>query len=441
MTQTKPWRRGVCASLLAGIALAGWALAVPAQAAEPVVVTVWSWTPVTPTMNAVIAAVEKAHPDIHINATISPHPVYSVSLQAAVGSGNMPDIVGLAPGAETQQYRPHLLKLTPIAEALWGSDWQKHFPAALLTETRFGNPPGDEDFYALPQESQINNLWYYIPAFQKAGIAGPPQTFDELVADVAKLHAAGYTGFYQGASTGIFDVWVFLQIAVQTDLQSTLAAERGEPVWDQPGMIEAAKVWQRMFTEHVFQPGALSALQYPTGANLFAAGRVGMISLGSWWLQQTGLSEVPGLKTMSDYGVFYFPAVRAGGAPSTPIGGVDVGWGITETAAKSPERLAAAKIVLQEFIDGVGEQQALDQMNDLPAFIGKAPSKPMPAHLTELYDNYISQLPTAHTHVIGDPVINQSLVSNLQGIGAGSITPEAAMHAVQEAALAQQKAR
>ena len=423
--------------LAAGLLLAAGAVA-PARAAEPTVVTVWSWSPVAPTMNAMIAAIEKAHPDIRIKATIQPHPVYSVSLQAAAGSGNMPDIVGLSPGAETQQYRAHLLKLAPVAAAIWGADWQKNFSPSLLTEARFGNPAGDTDFYALPQEAQINNVWYNIPAFKKAGIAGPPTTVAELVADTAKLRKAGYIGFYQGAATGTFDVWLYLQIAVQTDLASTLAAEQGATVWNKPGMLAAAKLWQRLFTEHVFQPGALSALQYPTGANLFAAGRVGMITLGSWWLQQTGLSDRPGLKTMADYGKFNFPAITAGGQPSPPIGGVDVGWGLTDNAAKSPAVLAAAKIVLHEFISGVGEQEALNQMNDLPAFNGKQPSQTMPAHLASLYTSYIAQLATAHTHVVGNPVINQSLISALQAIGAGTMTPEAAMASVQKTALAQQ---
>ena len=378
---------------------------------------------------------------IQIKATIQPHPVYSVSLQAAVGSGNMPDIVGLSPGAETQQYRPHLVNLTPVAEALWGKDWQKNFAPTLLTEARFGNPAGDKNFYALPQESQINNLWYNIPAFKKAGIAAPPKTLTELIADAQKLRSAGFIGFYQGAATGTFDVWTYLEIAVQTDLPSVLAGEQGAPIWTKPGMIEAARVWKRLFTDKVFQPGALSALQYPTGANLFAAGRIGIINLGSWWLQQTGLSDRPGLKTMSDYGTFNFPAVRAGGAPSQPFGGVDIGWGITDNAAKSPAVLAAAKVVLHEFISGVGEQEALNQLNDLPAFNGVKPQQAMSPHLTAVYDTYIKELKTAHTHVIGNPVINQSLISGLQAIGAGQMTPEAAMQAVQNTALAQQKAQ
>ncbi len=97
--------------------------------------------------------------------------------------------------------------------------------------------------------------------------------------------------------------------------------------------------------------------------------------------------------------------------------------------------------MLHEFISGVGEQEALNSLNDLPAFNGMKPTQTMSPHLTALYDTYIKELSTAHTHVIGNPVINQSLISSLQAIGAGKLTPEAAMQAVQATALAQQKAQ
>jgi raffinose/stachyose/melibiose transport system substrate-binding protein len=232
-----------------------------------------------------------------------------------------------------------------------------------------------------------------------------------------------------------------MQIAAQTDLTSLLAAEQGEPVWTRPGMVAAAAAWQRLFTDKVVQTGALSALQYPTGANLFAAGRAGMISLGSWWLQQTALSDKPELKTMSGYGTFFFPALKAGAPASPPLGGIDIGWGITKTATASPQTEAAAKIVLKELISGVGEQVALDQLNDLPAFRGLKPTQALDPALEAIYRNYIAELETAQPHAVGNPVIFDALVSNLQALAAGNKTPQAAMEAVQAVAEAQAAAQ
>lgn len=409
------------------------ALATSAFAA-PVTVTLWSWSPVAPTMKEMVAAIEKAHPDIHVNATIEPHTAYFTALKAAGASGTLPDLIGLPPGAFTQEYRPDLQPLDAIAADAWGADWQKNFAPALLTQARLGNPKGDQQFYMLPMEAEVLNLWYNRAAFTKAGIVSPPASFDDLVADAAKLKKAGYIGFYQGGGTPLFDNWVYMQIAAQTDLKGLLAVENGAAVWNRPGLLAAAKVWQRLFTEHVVQPGALSALQYPTGANLFAAGRVGMISLGSWWLQETHLSKNEALTTMSGYGKFFFPAVTAGGSASPPLGGVDIGWGLTRNAAKSPAVEKATKVVLKELISGVGVQVAIDQLNDLPAFSGVAPEPELTGHLKSLFDTYITELGTAHPHQIGNPVIYNALAANLQAIGAGTKTPAAALEAVQKVA-------
>jgi raffinose/stachyose/melibiose transport system substrate-binding protein len=420
-----------------GLGLAAWLVLAATAVAAPVTVTLWSWSPVAPTMKTMVAAIEKAHPDIRIEATIEPHTAYFTALKAAQASGTLPDLIGLSPGAKTQEYRPDLQPLDDVAAGAWGADWQNNFAPALLTQARLGNPKGDTHVYMLPQEAEVLNLWYNRAAFAKAGIAGPPATFDELVADAAKLDKAGFIAFYQGGGTGLFDNWVFMQIAAQTDLQDLLAAENGAPVWTKPGMLAAANVWQQLFSRHVVQAGALSALQYPTGANLFAVGRVGMISLGSWWLQETHLSTNPALTTMSGYGKFFFPAVAAGGSVSPPLGGVDIGWGLTKNAAKSQAVEAAAKIVFKELTSGAGEQVALDQLNDLPAFNGMKPSEPLSPHLQQLYDTYIEELAKANPHQIGNPVIFEALVANLQAIGAATKTPEAAMAAVQKVAQSQ----
>ncbi len=426
--------RPVARALLAATTALGLSVPFAGAHAAKTVVTLWSWSPVQTTTQAMVAAIEKAHPDIEVRATIEPHTPYFTALKAAAASGTLPDIIGLPPGAYTQEYRPHLMDLSTVASTLWGKDWQKNFAPALLTQAQLGNPKGDHGIYTLPQEAEVLNIWYNRAAFAKAKISAPPKTMDELVADAAKLRAAGYIPFYQGGGTGLFDAWVYMQIAAQTDLKGLLAAQQGQAVWTQPGMVAAAAAWSRLFKDKVVQDGALSALQYPTGANLFAAGRVGMISLGSWWLQQTALSDNPALKTMSGYGKFFFPAVSAHGHVSPPIGGIDLGWGITKSAQSSPAETKAAETVLKELISGVGEQVALDQLNDLPAFRGMKPSQKLDPHLAPIYDSYIQELQVAHPHAIGSPVIFQALVANLQAIGAGQKTPAAAMAAVQAVA-------
>lgn len=395
-------------------------------------VSVWSWTPVTSTMQEMAASFHKKHPAIQIAYKIEPNNAYLTSLAAAAASGTMPDLIGLSPGAETQEYRSKLIPLDSVATSLWGKDWRSHFPSALLEEALFGNPKGNSQTYIIPEEAETIGIWYNKEIFAKLHIR-IPSTLSQMINDSAKMTRAGYIGFYEGGGVTLFDEWVYMQIAAQTDLKGLMAAERGGDTWTQPGMIRAATIWKEM-SQKLFQPGAMSALQYPTGADLFAAGRVGMISLGSWWLQEVKLPGAPALAKKMDFGYFNLPSVAPGLKRSPVLGGVDFGWGITKTAAKSTKELKATETVLKSFISGVGETQAVNTLNDLPAFEGIHPTVKFSPQVTSLFKSLSAEVTKAYPHTIGSTAVFNALVANLQDVATGTETPRAAMVAVAKVA-------
>ncbi len=426
---------GTSAALMAGC---GSSSATPAASPKKVTVTLWSWTPMASTMNTIVNRIEKKYPNIVIKTNIEPNSDYLIALKSAAASGSLPDIVGLSAGSVTQEYRPDLQPLNPIARSFWGSNWKQNFPTPALVQAMLGNPTGNTHLYMIPQEVEVINIWYNRKIFNQLHLT-PPHTFSQLVSDAHQITHAGYIGFYEGGAQADFVEWVYMQLAAQTDLKGLEASAHGTPEWTQPGMIKAAQYWKKLFTDNVFQPGALGDEQYPTGANLFAAGRVGMISLGSWWLQESQLSTSPaGLKSMQDYGTFFFPALNSKTQPTPPLGGVDFGWGLTTNANKSPATEQAAKTVLKQLISGVGEQTSLNQMNDLPAFKGMTPTISLNSHILSLYHNYLSEIKVANNHEIGNPTVAQALVSNLQAVGANTESPTQAMQKIQNVAIAQE---
>lgn len=403
-----------------------------------VTVSIWSWTPVAATMNDIVTKIEKKYPNITIKTNIEPNSDYLIALKSAQASGSLPDIVGLSAGAVTQEYRPNLQPLNGLAQKLWGSKWKTDFPSAALSQAMLGNPAGNTNTYMLPQEVEVINIWYNQKIFNQMHLS-PPSTFAQLASDAHAIQKAGYIGFYEGAAQTDFVQWMYMEIAAQTDLSGLEASAKGVPEWTQPGMIKAASYWKRFFTDGVFQAGALGDQQYPTGANLFAAGRVGMMTLGSWWLQESQMSTSPqGLKTMKDYGTFFLPPMASGLHATPPLGGVDFGWGITQNADKSAAVEKATEEVYQQLISGVGEQTSLNQMNDLPAFQGMHPTIALNSHILNLYHNYLKEMTVAHNHEIGNPTVAQALVSNLQSVAAGKESPSAAMQSVQKVAVAQE---
>jgi raffinose/stachyose/melibiose transport system substrate-binding protein len=191
------------------------------------------------------------------------------------------------------------------------------------------------------------------------------------------------------------------------------------------------KAWKGLFDDGVFQKGALGAHAYPTGAQLFAQGKIGMMALGSWWMQESKfpppLSEY--ITNMAGFDFFYFTALKDGGKASPPVGGIDIGYGLTKNGAKNP----AAWTFLASLTNGEALQQALNDLNDLPAFDGHAPQGDVSDHVKDMSKRFMADLPKAENQRFGSPAVAEALDNALAAVASGSMEAEAALKSVQAA--------
>lgn len=411
----------------AAIAAASTLVVSAGQAEE---VTVWSWFHQA-TMEKSIAAFEEAHPDIDVKYTYYNYsPEYITALKAASASGSLPDVIGLQPGSLTQQYRDDLQPVNELAAEEWGEDWADQIFPVNRKQMLMGNPEGDANYYIVPQESQVLVIWYNTKIFEELGLS-VPETYDDLKAAARALTEGGYIPMFQGAADGWQNENVFLMLANQFSAGITDRAQAGEVPWTSPELVEAMAAWKALFDDGIFQQGALGAHAYPTGAQLLAQGRVGMMALGSWWMQESKfpppLSEF--VDGMAGFDFFYLPPVKEGNPPSPPVGGIDIGYGLTKNGAGNP----AAWTFLAELTNGVGLQQALNALNDLPAVPGYAPEGDISEHTMAMYDRFMADLPKAENQRFASPAVADALDNALAGVAAGSLEPEAALATVQTA--------
>jgi raffinose/stachyose/melibiose transport system substrate-binding protein len=403
---------------------------VPSSSGNDKEITVWSWF-VKSTMQKAVAAYQKAHPGIRINYSYHNYePEYLTALKAAARNGTLPDVIGLQPGSLTQQYRSQLTPLNPLADKSWGSEWERKLFGVNLLQMRLGNPGGDTNYYMIAHESQVLCVWYNTVAFDKLGLH-VPRTVDELVVVSKKLKSGGYIPMYQGAASAWQNENVFLILANQLRRDVTDYAQNGTASWLDWEFVEAITTWRRLFTDGVFQPGALRAKAYPTGAQLFAAGKVGMMTLGSWWLQQAQLAApLPPLTVgLKGFDYFDFPAIHPGLAPGGIVGGVDIGYGITRSGAAKEHAWG----FLSSLVDGDAGKAALADVNDLPAFVGtKLPGSVSP-NVVMLYNRFMNQLPRATNQRLASPAVQSALDDALAAVASGQQAPTAALAAVQRA--------
>jgi raffinose/stachyose/melibiose transport system substrate-binding protein len=282
----------------------------------------------------------------------------------------------------------------------------------------------------VPQESQVLCIWYNTKIFADLGLK-PPTTYKDLVSTAKTLSDKGYMPLFQGAADGWQNENVFLMLANQLAPGLPEKAQTGQAPWTSPELVAAMKAWKGLFDDGVFQKGALGAHAYPTGAQLFAAGKIGMMALGSWWMQESKfpppLSEY--ITNMAGFDFFYFPALKDGGNASPPVGGIDIGYGLTKNGANNP----AAWTFLASLTNGEALQQALNDLNDLPAFDGHSPQGDVSDHVKDMSKRFMADLPKAENQRFGSPAVAEALDNALAAVASGSMDADAALKSVQAA--------
>ncbi len=310
------------------------------------VVTFLSWSPVIATTEKMIEVFEENHPNITIDATILNYEEFLMTLQTKAAAGDMPDLIGLEPGAITQQYRKYLAPVQDKIQDVWGMNWVDRFNQIGLDQARLGNPEGDNNFYGLPVLVQTINAWYAIPVLEEAGLE-VPETYNDMLKLADHFRGTGIAPMMIGAGDGWMRRDVFMQLVHNIDPGIIYEAEKGNVKFTHTSIVEAMTWWKNFFDDGIFQTGALGLTAYPGSQEFIEAGRAATFPMGAWWMQMAANDNPPPLtKGLAGFAPMRFPDVTGKGAPEDLLGGIDLMIGVSNTASDE------AFTVLLDFIAG-----------------------------------------------------------------------------------------
>lgn len=187
----------------------------------------------------------------------------------------------------------------------------------------------DGEIYQLPTNSQTWQVYYRKADFEKAGISTPPKRWDDLLAAVDKLKAAGITPFVigGGAPDGLGPRWTFAQLmadevyAKDPEWLDKLVA--GKTDFSDPLFVNAVTKMEALANKD--NVDNLSAT-YAQAQDDFLAGKGAMYPMGSWF------PAAPDKAQQKQIGVFPMPTqdgslvlpVYTGGGLSVSDGAADV---------------------------------------------------------------------------------------------------------------------
>jgi len=176
----------------------------------------------------------------------------------------------------------------------------------------------DGKIYQLPTNSQTWNVYYRKASFEKAGITQPPATWDDMLAAVGKLKAAGIAPFVMGggAPDGLGPRWTFSTLvanevyAKEPKWLEKLAA--GQTDFKDPLFVEAATKMKTLASKDNIEN--LSAT-YAQAQDAFLAGKGAMYPMGSWF------PAAPDKAQQEEIGVFPMPTQDGSLVSPTYTGG------------------------------------------------------------------------------------------------------------------------
>ncbi len=303
----------------------------PSQAAAPVTIEWWHISTTDPgkaVFQGIADAYTAAHPNVTIHITILENEAFKTKLTTSIQSGQVPDLFqSWGGGIMAAQADAGALKDITADVASWKDTIN---PGALSIYAYKGKQ------YGIPWDMGMIGVWYNKALFTKAGISGPPATWDDFLADVTKLKGAGIVPLAIAGK----DMWPSMHLWTYLALRSggsdalTQMVQSGN--WNTDACTAAGDQVLKLNALDPYQPGFKGAT-YDNEAATVGNAKAAMEVMGQWApsVEAADSSSKKGIGT--DLGWFPFPTISGGkGAATDGVGG---GNGIAVGKNASPEAI------------------------------------------------------------------------------------------------------
>jgi raffinose/stachyose/melibiose transport system substrate-binding protein len=371
-------------------------------------------------------AYEAANPGVKIALQQVGDQPYKDKIRVLTASHNLPDIYFSWAGDFANKFvRGGLAAdLTSVIgpDTAWGKTFSQ---AALKTFQDNGKD------YGVPVDLDAKYMVYSKAAFTKAGLSGPPASFEELVTDCGKLKAAGYTPIAFGNQFG----WPAIHYLTQLNTFDVPAAtlekdyKPATGAFTDPGYVTALTQFQTIIKQ-CSNPSSDGLAHEAAQAN-FISGKAAMHYLE--------LVEFPVLtakggapKALADnWGFFRLPAPSGATGDTNALTGAPDGFMIN----KDSKNAALAVDFLKFMTNLTNAKKMTSQIGYLSPVLGSSTPENSFAQQTEA----LADMSKASNFAIWLDTVTNAQVANAylagaEGIANGTQTPQQVMAAVQKAA-------
>ncbi|MET8805457.1 extracellular solute-binding protein [Streptomyces sp. NPDC004546] len=363
------------------------------------------------------------HPDMKIRLEGQPVDQHEQRMTIAAQSDTLPEIFWVYDSlAKTMVKNGNLLDLTPI---LAENGLKAKFAPSMLAGFR---QQGIQ--YGVPYQALITGFYYNKDILREHGIA-VPETFDDLLAAVKKLKAAGVVPIAQGANNSAFSVWAFLTMldrfgyeAKHPDVLS------GKARYDNADFLRLYRHVRELAKAGAF-PDNMNTQTYAQAVASYTSGRAAFLDAGVWEAEKIQKSQV-GKST----GFWAGPTFSDGvgdqklvmNVPSAP-------FVVSAKVKRDKKKYAAVKAFIQFYYSDAGQKILVDNAQPpVTTYQPEIDSAKEPVFAAVLAEAAKSgwKSPKAQPDLVVSTATASAMYDSFYGVMGGTLSPEEAAGHVQK---------
>ena len=279
-----------------------------------------------PAMDELIAACQKALPDITVLRTIAPSIGIRDVYRLAVSAKKTPDLAYTWPAASVLAGYARIGAIAPLDDYAQKYGWK-------INDFETGRNSYKGHLYGYPLEQDLMGVYYNKDLFEKNGVK-VPTTYAEFQAAVETFKKAGIVPI----AFGNRDRWpatntLSLILGDTVGRKAEEAVLFGSDKWTNPGFLKAAQTFAD-WAKNGYFPDGFNGIGFDEANALFTSGQAAMDITGSWAIQDIGGDAKFNL------GAFQLPPI--GDVPPGTMWGEGSQWQISATASQETKDAAAA---------------------------------------------------------------------------------------------------
>ncbi len=347
---------------------------------------------------------------------------YKQRLQVALGSPNAPDVFFNWGGGNLAQYtqQDQVFDLTPALDE--NPEFRDSFLPSVLDVAAI-----DGSYYGVPLLGvQPVVMYYNEPVLEEAGLE-PPETFDDLHEAIDVLQDDGVTPIVlpgaQGWTLLMWFSYLVDRVGGPDVFQAVVDGEEG--AWQDPAVLEALELCQDLVDRGAFGNN-FTSVDYDNGSAsaLLANGDAAMLLMGSWEISGQ-LEDNPEFIESGGLGFTSFPVVEGGaGEPDAIVGNPSNYFSVNSDSEHTDAAVdfLVETLTSDEYVDGLID---LGQVPPIEGIEDKLQESDH-AEFATFTHGLVSEAPTftQSWDQALDPAVAETMLTNLQLIFIGDITPE-----------------